>query len=69
MSLVTKDVIINLPPVLKWSEEKQHNEMFWWPILYGNKMVVLNIILLKTIFTLENKMRSVMKSKQQSIMQ
>ena len=55
MSLVTEDVIINLPPVLKWSEEKQHNEMFWWPILYGNKMVVLNIILLKTIFTLENE--------------
>ena len=23
---------------------------FWWPILYGNKMVVLNIILLKNHF-------------------
>ena len=28
MSLVTEDVIINLSPVLKWLEEKQHNEMF-----------------------------------------
>ena len=28
MSLVTEGVIINLSPVLKQLEEKQHNEMF-----------------------------------------
>ena len=28
MSFVTEDVIINLSPVFKWLEEKQHTEIF-----------------------------------------
>ena len=34
-----EDVIINVSPVFKRLEEKQHTEMFSEPVLYGNETV------------------------------
>ena len=41
---------------------------FWWPILYGNKTVVLNIILLKNHFRVRkcNEKCHEMKSSEQT---